>query len=1101
MFTAMGVYTGSSITNLTVVVGGHTQVTFEAQEGVTYQIWIDEYVPGVGGNIQLSLLLTTLRINLPANSTTFFGHTDLQISATATDLDGPFPVMNFLANGEVLGQASTSPYVFLWSNAPPGNYSLQVSVTNDAGVVRLSPSVAVSIRPTNDNFADRLPITGASNVITGYNINSTMETGEPAIAGGHSVWWTWTAPASGRATASTVGSIFWPVLGVFTGTNLDRLTLVTNSTAGPMGPTWDTVSFDIVADTPYQIAVASWYGEENQIRLAVTMVPTPSNNDYDHRAELTGFQAESTGNNFAANNEPREPLHAGHAGGHSVWWQWTAPASGWVELGLVAQNSMPLLAVYTGDVLTNLAGIAASNSNSLTFNATGGVSYVIAFDDDGLAGEFDLSLILRVPPENDAFSRRLALTGTNLQATGALGGATRETGEPGHAGHVGTRSVWWSWTAPSAGLVTLSLASDIWAPLLATYAGSTLSNLVPIASVAGSSVTFQVNAQTAYQIALDTADNLVANFILSLDFKAAPVNDDFLFDFVLTNNSARIEGNNVSASGEPNEPLLGGADSKTLWWSWTAPSNGTAIIAKQGLSAATTHTVQEFIFVLPPIGPLPPMPPMPPTPIPPFGQQSGPLVAVYTGNEVSNLSLIASNSFYDFGNWYTPAGWGALNQFYFPVVEGMTYHISVDSCQDSAGCFTLEFDFVPPPPNDAFSNRIALTGSNLSIQGYNFAASKEPGEPDHAAQSGGASVWWSWLAPESGRVTIDVSAPFTPLTAVYTGSTPNMLTSVVSGSTSVSFVTRAGLTYGFAFDAEGAAQGQFDWSLSMSPSPSNDLFASAISLVGHQILVAGSTINATREPGEPVYPGPTGEASVWYKWQAPADGHVALNLVYWPGFLAVYAGSTVSNLTLVSSSSRTDAYYDAEFYAMAGQTYYIAVTDECGNVGNFRFQLNAPPPIPKVASPISSGTPEPGFRLYVAGLTGQSFVLQASTNLVTWETVAIDTMQGEITSFMDMDTARFPHRFFRVVPLATVISPVRSPSRLTLQVGPTTGVTTGFTLRISGMAGQSFILRASSDLIHWEEVRRGWVVGDYFDFLDPDAASRPARFFQVVPLP
>ena len=39
---------------------------------------------------------------------------------------------------------------------------------------------------------------------------------------------------------------------------------------------------------------------------------------------------------------------------------------------------------------------------------------------------------------------------------------------------------------------------------------------------------------------------------------------------------------------------------------------------------------------------------------------------------------------------------------------------------------------------------------NLKARVSNCRAHKEPGEPDHAGNPGGRSVWWQWTAPASG---------------------------------------------------------------------------------------------------------------------------------------------------------------------------------------------------------------------------------------------------------------------------------------------------------------------------------------------------------------
>ena len=45
-------------------------------------------------------------------------------------------------------------------------------------------------------------------------------------SGGHSAWWSWTAPANGTAIVSTLGSDFDTLLGIYTGSNIAALTLI-----------------------------------------------------------------------------------------------------------------------------------------------------------------------------------------------------------------------------------------------------------------------------------------------------------------------------------------------------------------------------------------------------------------------------------------------------------------------------------------------------------------------------------------------------------------------------------------------------------------------------------------------------------------------------------------------------------------------------------------------------------------------------------------------------------------------------------------------------------------------------------------------------------
>jgi hypothetical protein len=106
------------------------------------------------------------------------------------------------------------------------------------------------------------------------------------------------------------------------------------------------------------------------------------------------------------------------------------------------------------------------------------------------------------------------------------------------------------------------------------------------------------------------------------------------------------------------------------------------------------------------------------------------------------------------------------------------------------------------PPNDIFADAKVLSGSSGSVGGGNGNATKETGEPNHAGDTGGHSVWYRWTAGASVTVTIDtIGSSFDTLLAVYTGSSVSGLTPVVSNDdissttkqSRVSFTPTAGL--------------------------------------------------------------------------------------------------------------------------------------------------------------------------------------------------------------------------------------------------------------------------------------------------------------------
>ncbi len=119
------------------------------------------------------------------------------------------------------------------------------------------------------------------------------------------------------------------------------------------------------------------------------------------------------------------------------------------------------------------------------------------------------------------------------------------------------------------------------------------------------------------------------------------------------------------------------------------------------------------------------------------------------------------------------------------------------------------------PANNDFADRITVSGSSVTTTGGNAGADKESGEPNHA-QSGGASVWWSWTAPANGSVTVDTAGSnYDTLLGVYTGTAVNALTTIGTNDDAsglglrsrVTFTASAGVTYQIAVDGFNAATG------------------------------------------------------------------------------------------------------------------------------------------------------------------------------------------------------------------------------------------------------------------------------------------------------
>ena len=116
---------------------------------------------------------------------------------------------------------------------------------------------------------------------------------------------------------------------------------------------------------------------------------------------LSGSSASKT--NFAT-AETNEPNHAGYVASRSVWFNYTAPASGQLEISTAGSSFDTLLAVYTGNALANLLPVASNDdiktgqSSAVSFAAVAGQKYRIAVDGyTGLSGNATLNWDLKLP--------------------------------------------------------------------------------------------------------------------------------------------------------------------------------------------------------------------------------------------------------------------------------------------------------------------------------------------------------------------------------------------------------------------------------------------------------------------------------------------------------------------------------------------------------------------------------------------------------------------------------------------------------------------------------------------------------------------------------
>jgi hypothetical protein len=154
----------------------------------------------------------------------------------------------------------------------------------------------------------------------------------------------------------------------------------------------------------------------------------PPNDNFANVQVVSGFSASANGTNVAATLESGDPPTVDtRSTSHTVWYRWTVPFNGAVEMNTCTSDHDTLLGVYTGSALGSLTEVAANDDgcalgSKVTFNATKNTTYQILVDGfNGNQGTFTLEVIDKAPPKvtstTPANNTRRVARGANIKAT------------------------------------------------------------------------------------------------------------------------------------------------------------------------------------------------------------------------------------------------------------------------------------------------------------------------------------------------------------------------------------------------------------------------------------------------------------------------------------------------------------------------------------------------------------------------------------------------------------------------------------------------------------------------------------------------------------
>jgi hypothetical protein len=424
--------------------------------------------------------------------------------------------------------------------------------------------------------------------------------------------------------------------------------------------------------------------------------PAPPNDNRASATRIDGIARTFVGSNIGATPEPdgSESAHAGSPAAHSVWWTYTAAENGFLLVTTLGSTFDTVLTVYASN-LDNLTGILAENDDLPMINPTTasgvkipvqpGVVYDFAVDGKNeQTGDIAFSMVFS-NAENDDFESRKPIDSFPLTVSGSNRRASRQFDEP-FQDVAGRNSVWWEWTAPVSQSVRFSTKGSSFPALLAVYSGSVRTQLTRLSSISGGNdLSLGVQAGAKYEISVDGEYGQTGDIVLLIDQGQPPENDDFIHATLIPGTSAEIAASNLAASLEPGEqliPTLGGG--RTVWWSWTAPTNG--LLTVTAINAGNPNTDRNTDTDL----------------------------MIFTGTALANLQGVATNDDLSI----TPRILDA--RVSIEVETSRTYYIRVDNDKygTQGGPFTLTLAFTRPPK---ILPGVSIQGGFLVFKGKGLA--------------------------------------------------------------------------------------------------------------------------------------------------------------------------------------------------------------------------------------------------------------------------------------------------------------------------------------------------------------------------------------------
>ncbi len=592
---------------------------------------------------------------------------NVTISWTAPDDSGSGEITSYTAVPVNANGTATTP-TCTWSSGPlqcridtmrSGAWRFAVRASNPWGSSELSDvSNEITVDVTNDDWAGARLMPGQNGSLTDTNSGATSEPGEPTAEYGSGVatkWFRFSPTSNGSVTIDTRGSNFDTVLGVYTGTAVNTLSRVAandDAVFDNVRTLQSQVSFGVTAGTDYWVRVNSYWATTGTIVLNWDLASTctPGTVPNDHLCAATAFNGTTDTDTVDTTNATTETGEPG-SGSRSVWYTYTPSADG--ELTISRSGiAATWIDVYTGTTVDTLVAhpdwtpLSGSTASSGTMRVDDKTTYVIRHATDTIGNLItDISFVADPVVTEPSAPTLVTVTEDRSGANPSI-------------------IVNWGPSASNGG-----------SPIISYEVATTPAD--DSCSVANGPLTCtldQVQQWKQYTVSVVAVNAVGQSEPTTATIVLGNANDMFSDATAIEGDVGTAYSSNGYATSESGEPAHRFGPFHSMWFAYTAPSNGELVVDTAGSNYDTT-------------------------------------LAAYTGSRVDQLTKLAENDDAAFN--------GSImlqSRITIDVVAGTTYHVAVDGYAGHTGAIALNWSLTrAAPPNAPTSVRAVASGSDRAV--------------------------------------------------------------------------------------------------------------------------------------------------------------------------------------------------------------------------------------------------------------------------------------------------------------------------------------------------------------------------------------------------